>query len=135
VTETPLRVLVADDDDRIAELIRSILEEDGRFTVVARAADGMEAIDLAAVHHPDLVLMDIEMPGCDGIEATRLIHALDARQHVVIYTGSDEYADVRRAEAAGAVGYLHKDALKSPELAETLLVLHRNYERAVPDPE
>ena len=60
--------------------------------------------------------MDIGMPGLDGIDATRAIHARDAAQHVVIYTGSDEYDDVARADAAGAVGFLHKHALTSPDL-------------------
>ncbi len=131
----PFRVLIAEDDDRLAELIEAILGEDGRFMVVARAANGDEAVELAGEVHPDLVLMDIVMPACDGIEATRLIHELDARQHVVIYTGSDEFADVVKAEAAGAVGYLSKEALTSPDLADALSVLHENHERSLPDPE
>ena len=75
------------------------------------------------------------MPGLDGIDATRAIHARDADQHVVIYTGSDEYDDVARADAAGAAGFLHKHALTSPDLAEALHVLHTNYVSRVPDPE
>jgi DNA-binding NarL/FixJ family response regulator len=75
------------------------------------------------------------MPSCDGIEATRMIHELDASQHIVIYTGSDEYTDVARAEQAGASGFLHKDALTSPDLADALFVLHTNYERRLPDPD
>jgi two-component system response regulator DesR len=71
--------------------------------------------------------MDIGMPGRDGIAATRAIHERDAGQHVVIYTGSGEYDDVARADEAGAVGFLHKDALTSPELADALHVLHTNY--------
>jgi two-component system response regulator DesR len=79
--------------------------------------------------------MDIAMPGRDGIDATRAIHARDAAQHVVIYTGSDEYGDVARAEDAGAAGYLHKDALTSPDLADALHVLHTNYLSRIPDPD
>jgi two-component system chemotaxis response regulator CheY len=135
VSDPPLRVVVAEDDDRLAELIRTTLDDDGRFVVVARARNGDEAVQLAGEHHPDLVLMDIVMPLCDGITATRLIHELDASQHIVIYTGSEEYEDVAEAEAAGAVGYLHKAALMSPDLPNALLVLHRNYEHHVPDPE
>ena len=74
------------------------------------------------------------LPACGGIEATRLIHELNAGQHIVIYTGSDEFADVVKAEAAGAVGYLNKDALTSPDLADALVVLHRNHARSLPDP-
>lgn len=133
--ETPLRILVAEDDAHLADLVESILDEDGRFIVVGRAEDGDEAVRLCEEHAPDIVLMDIGMPGRDGIDATHAIHARDAGQHVVIYTGSDEYDDVARADAAGAVGFLHKHALTSPDLAEALHVLHTNYVNHVPDPE
>jgi DNA-binding NarL/FixJ family response regulator len=135
VDETPLRILVAEDDAQLAELVESMLGEDGRFIVVGRAEDGDEAVRLCEEHAPDIVLMDIGMPGRDGIDATHAIHARDAGQHVVIYTGSDEYDDVARADAAGAVGFLHKHALTSPDLAEALHVLHTNYLNRVPDPD
>jgi DNA-binding NarL/FixJ family response regulator len=135
VTDTPLRILIAEDDANLASLVDGLLDEDGRFIVVGRAATGDEAVQLCEQHTPDIVLMDIGMPGGDGIDATRAIHARDPGQHVVIYTGSEEYDDIGRAERAGAVGFLHKDALTSPDLADALHVLHTNYERAVPDPE
>lgn len=128
-------MVVAEDDERLAALIESILDADGRFVVVGHAADGDDAVRLVQQQRPDIVLMDIGMPTRDGIEATRMIHANDAGQHVVIYTGSDEYADVARADEAGAAGFLHKDALTSPELADALHVLHTNYRHGVPDPE
>jgi DNA-binding NarL/FixJ family response regulator len=135
VTDTPLRILIAEDDANLASLVDGLLDEDGRFIVVGRAATGDEAVQLCEQHTPDIVLMDIGMPGGDGIDATRAIHARDPGQHVVIYTGSEEYDDIGRAERAGAVGFLHKDALTSPDLADALHVLHTNYERAVPDPD
>ncbi|MCW2964666.1 MAG: two component transcriptional regulator, LuxR family [Actinomycetia bacterium] len=135
VTESPLRILLAEDDDHLATLVGTILDGDGRFTVVGRATTGDDAVALCAEHEPDIVLMDIGMPVRDGIDATRAIHARDPGQHVVIYTGSDEYSDVARAEDAGAVGYLHKDALTSPDVADALHVLHSNYLSSVPDPE
>jgi two-component system, NarL family, response regulator DesR len=135
VAQTPLRIVIAEDDDRLAALVEEILDGDGRFVVVGRATDGDEAIRICAETVPDIVLMDIAMPGRDGIDATRAIHANDAGQHVVIYTGSDEYGDVARAQEAGAAGYLHKDALTSPDLADALHVLHTNYVSSVPDPE
>jgi DNA-binding NarL/FixJ family response regulator len=125
-----MRVVIAEDDDSLAELIGTILDADGRFDVVGRARNGDEAVELAGELHPDVVLMDIVMPACDGIEATRLIHELDAERLVVIYTGSDEFADVVKAEAAGAEGYLSKEAVTSPDLAHALVVLHSNHERA-----
>jgi DNA-binding NarL/FixJ family response regulator len=131
---TPLRIVIAEDDERLAALVETILDGDGRFVVVGRASDGDEAVMLVAEHAPDIVLMDIGMPRRDGIDATRVIHQRDAGQHVVIYTGSDEYEDVARADAAGAAGFLHKDALTSPDLADVLHVLHTNYVSALPDP-
>lgn len=135
MTGAPLRILLAEDDDRLAALVEAILDRDGRFIVIGRARSGNDAVALSRQHEPDIVLMDIGMPGGDGIDATRAIHAIDPGQHVVIYTGSDEYGDIARAEDAGAVGYLHKDALASPELADALHVLHSNYVSSVPDPD
>jgi DNA-binding NarL/FixJ family response regulator len=129
VQDEMLRVIVAEDDDQLAELIASLLNEDPRFEVVGRARTGDEAVDLAGEHRPDIVLMDLSMPGCDGVEATRMIRELNADQHVVIYTGSADYDDVGRAEEAGAAGFLHKDAITSGEIADALDVLHRNFLR------
>jgi DNA-binding NarL/FixJ family response regulator len=133
VTEEPLRIAVCEDDDNLAALIAETLESDGRFIVVGRARTGEEAVALAEQHVPDVLLMDIGMPGLDGIEATRAIQSRDHGQHVVVYTGSGEYADVARADEAGAVGFLHKDALRSPDLAEAIFVLHANYVSGVSD--
>jgi DNA-binding NarL/FixJ family response regulator len=135
MTEIPLRIVIAEDDEKLALLVEEILDGDGRFIVVGRASDGDQAVRLVEEHAPDLVLMDIGMPGRDGIDATRAIHQRDSGQHVVIYTGSGEYEDVARADAAGAAGFLHKDALVSPDLADALHVLHTNYVSALPDPE
>ncbi|HVW89158.1 MAG TPA: response regulator transcription factor, partial [Gaiellaceae bacterium] len=100
MTEAPLRIAVCEDDENLAALIAETLEGDGRFIVVGRARTGDEAIELAEQHAPDVMLMDIGMPGRDGIEATRAIQLRDNGQHVVVYTGSDEYADVARADEA-----------------------------------
>ena len=135
VSDSVLRILICEDDERLASLVAETLDADGRFVVVARATDGDEAVRLTREHAPDVVLMDIGMPGIDGIDATRAIHARDAGQHVVIYTGSDEYEDVARADAAGAVGFLHKEALTSPDLADAIHVLHANYVSSIPDPD
>jgi DNA-binding NarL/FixJ family response regulator len=135
MTESPLRILICDDDEKLANAVETILEDDGRFVCIGRATSGAQAVQIVEAEAPDIVLMDIGMPGLDGIDATRAIRDRDAGQHVVIYTGSDEYDDVARADEAGASGYLHKSALTSPDLADALLVLHTNYESRVPDPE
>jgi len=135
VSDRPLRILICEDDEPLAALVTETLAADGRFDVVARATNGDEAIRLAEEHTPDVVLMDIGMPGLDGIDATRAIRARDAAQHVVIYTGSDEYEDIGRADAAGAGGFLHKEALTSPDLPDAIQVLHTNYVSARTDPD
>jgi CheY-like chemotaxis protein len=75
VIENPLRILLAEDDDRLAELVGTILNGDGRFIVLGRARTGNDAVALCEEHEPDIVLMDIGMPGSDGIAATSAIHA------------------------------------------------------------
>ena len=130
-----LRIVIAEDDEHLSELVAQLLDGDGRFTVVGRAVDGDEAVRLTEDHAPDIVLMDIGMPGQDGLAATRAIHALNAEQHVVIYTGSSEYEDIARSEEAGAVGFLHKDALASPDLPEALHILHTNFVNRLPEPD
>ena len=106
----PLRVLVADDQPLFLESLATTLELDG-LDVVGKAHDGREAARLARLLLPDLVLMDLDMPVMDGIEATlRIREALPAAR-VVIVTGSDSAEDVDRARRAGATGYVTKDRL------------------------
>ena len=133
MTQSPLRILVVDDDANLAASVAEVLNDDGRFSVVGHAVDGAAALELVEREAPDVVLMDIALPGADGIDTTRAIHERDADQHVVIYTGSDEYGDVARADEAGAIGFLHKSVLTSPDLPDALAVLHENYVAAFPD--
>ena len=107
---TPIRVLVADDHPTFVRAVTLLLNGDPDIEVVGTAADGTEAIDLAMSCQPDVVLMDINMPGVDGIEATRQI--IDAAPHVAIValTMFDDDENVARALSTGAVGYLLKGA-------------------------
>lgn len=103
-----IRLLIADDEDVFAELVEGLLSQDGRFEVVGRARDGKEAVALARTLRPDVAVMDIGMPGMDGIEATRRIRKADPTIGVVIFTGSDEERDVQRAREVGAAAYVQK---------------------------
>ncbi|MGW3964106.1 response regulator [Amycolatopsis sp. NPDC005003] len=106
-----IRVLLADDQPLIRSGFRALLDVEDDIEVVAEAGDGGEAVRLAVEHRPDIALVDVQMPGVDGIEATRRIAADPALAavHVVILTnyGVDEY--VFEALRAGAAGFLVKD--------------------------
>lgn len=102
-----MRVLLADDHQILRDGIRRGLESAGE-TVVGEAANGEEAVRLAAEHHPDLVLMDLSMPVMDGVQATRLIKSASPEIKVVVLSMHDDPAQTRAALQAGAVGYLSK---------------------------
>lgn len=107
---SPIRVLVADDHDLFAETLIALLADDDRIEVVGRAADGGEAVLLAYLYVPDVVLMDVHMPLVDGIEATAALSADIPAVRVVMLSSSSAVEDVERSHRAGAVGYLTKDA-------------------------
>jgi DNA-binding NarL/FixJ family response regulator len=105
-TARPLRVLVADDSDALRKRVCSELEEAG-LTVVGEAADGAQALTQAAVHRPDVVLMDLRMPRMDGIEATRTLRLQQPDTQVVLWTGDDNAQLDRAIRRSGArVGVL-----------------------------
>jgi len=116
-------VLLVDDDRLFAESVAARLSDDGRMDVVGIAADGAEAIELAATLEPDLVLMDIAMPGLDGVAATREIVGRSPATRVVMLTASTGRSDEEMSDEAGAIGYLHKHELDSPNVADSLLAL------------
>jgi DNA-binding NarL/FixJ family response regulator len=107
--EDPVRVLVADDEEPFRELVSILLALEDGIELVGSARDGAEAVALAASLQPDVILMDVEMPGMSGFEATEAITRRDAGARVVILTGTDGDADLARA--AGAEGYLTKDRI------------------------
>jgi DNA-binding NarL/FixJ family response regulator len=116
-------VLLVDDDRLFAESVAARLSDDGRMDVVGIAADGGEAIALASELEPDLVLMDIAMPGLDGVAATREIVGRSPSTRVVMLTASTGRSDEEMSDEAGAIGYLHKHELDSPNAADSLLAL------------
>ncbi len=104
-----ISVLIVDDEALMRAGLRMIVETAGDMTVAGEAASGRDALDAVALHQPDVVLMDIRMPGLDGLTATE---ALQARGHppaVIVLTTFDTDETVLRALQAGATGYLLKD--------------------------
>ena len=133
-----IRVLLADDQALVRGGFRVILESQPDIAVVGEAADGAEAIELARLHKPDVVLMDVRMPRLDGIEATRRLLAGETRTRILMLTTFDLDEYVYEAMRAGASGFLLKnsppaqlaeavrvvaagDALLSPEITRRLI--------------
>nr|BFF27154.1 response regulator transcription factor [Glycomyces mayteni] len=109
----PIRVLIADDHPVVRDGLRGMFARGGDIEVVGEAADGREAVDRALALEPDVVLMDLRMPGTDGVAAIRELGARGAAARVLVLTTYDTDSDVLPAIEAGAAGYLLKDA--SPE--------------------
>jgi NarL family two-component system response regulator YdfI len=105
----PIRILVADDHLIIRQGLRLILETEDGFDLVGEAADGAEAVRLCAGLHPAVVLMDLRMPGMDGLTAIERLHAEQPEVAVVILTTFNEDDLMMRGLQAGAKGYLLKD--------------------------
>jgi DNA-binding NarL/FixJ family response regulator len=104
-----IRVLVADDQALMRGGFRMILEAQEDIAVVGEAQDGADAVDEAVRQHPDVILMDVRMPGLDGIEATRRILAAGSRSRILMLTTFDFDEYVYEAIRAGASGFLLKD--------------------------
>jgi two-component system nitrate/nitrite response regulator NarL len=117
-----VRVLIADDEPLFVEMVEALLASDGRFAVVGRANNGVEAVDLATTLSPDVTLMDISMPLVDGIEATRRIRERQPEACILILTGSSIATEIDRSRQAGAAGFLTKDSVGS-QLVEAILDL------------
>lgn len=118
-----IRVLIVDDDRLFAESAATMLGADARLEVVGIASDGAEAVSVAEDLQPDLVLMDIAMPNVDGVEATRRIGSCCPGARIVMLTASSGRSDQEASGEAGAIGYLQKDELDSPHVADSLVAL------------
>lgn len=124
-----IRILLVDDHPVVRAGLRAMLDQQPDLEVIAEAADGHDAVAQARRLQPEVVLMDIQMPGSDGIEATRLITALDPAPRVLILTTYDTDADILPAIENGATGYLLKDtppndlyrAIRQAAAGETVL--------------
>jgi len=121
--KTPIRLLIVDDQRLMREGLRTLLELESGFEIVSEAANGQAALEAYAELTPDVVLMDIRMPGMDGVEATRRLSAQWPEARVIILTTFDDDANVFEGLRAGAVGYLLKD-LSGQELADAIRTVY-----------
>ena len=121
----PIKVMIVDDHELVREGLRSVLVQEPAVDVVGEAANGEQAVEAATRLRPDVVLMDLQMPGLDGIEALTRIRAKAPEIQVVVLTNFATDQKVRDAVAAGAIGYLLKDVLK----AELLQAIRNAHER------
>ena len=118
------RILVAEDDETFLDALEAVLTADGRFALAGRARNGREAVDLAARLKLDAVVMDIEMPELDGVEATRQLLEHKPDLPVVAISGHEYEERVLEIRAAGAADYVRKSRVDE-DLAATLLALLR----------
>lgn len=122
-----ISIVIVDDHEVVRNGIRSYLEKLTQFQVVGEAASGEEAIKLVSEHIPDIVLLDLIMPGMDGVETTRRIKQISPRTQVVVLTSYHEDVHIFPALKAGAISYILKD-MKMEKLVEAL---HRAAQKEV----
>jgi DNA-binding NarL/FixJ family response regulator len=109
----PIRVLIVDDHEIVREGLQTLLGEETEFEVIGTAGNSDEAVAMVKRHKPDVVLMDVILPGVDGIETTRRVIATNSSTRVLMLTSYSDDQRVREAIQAGAIGYLLKDVLKA----------------------
>jgi DNA-binding NarL/FixJ family response regulator len=114
-----VRVLLADDNARFRSVLRRLLERDHEIQVVAEASSGDEAIDMVDEHLPDVVLMDVSMPGLDGLEATYELKARMPELTVLMLSVGDKEQEIAAGLAGGAAEYLLKGGPAS-EIVEAI---------------
>jgi NarL family two-component system response regulator LiaR len=118
-----IKVLIADDHAVVREGTRQILEQEPDIAVLGEAADGEEAVRLAAANQPDVVIMDVSMPRVDGISATKQIKAHNPKIAVLVLSAYDDDQFVFSLLEAGAAGYLLK-SVRGHELVEAIRAVH-----------
>ena len=122
----PIRVLLVDDHQVVRRGLRTFLEVQGDIEVVGEAADGQEGVERAAELRPDVILMDVKMPGTDGIDALRLLREAGSTARVLVVTSFTEQRTVVPALKAGAAGYVYKD-VDPVALADAIRSVHAGH--------
>lgn len=102
------KIIIVDDDEWIRIILRELIEKDKRYKVVAEAENGMEAIHHYKIHVADVVLMDMNMPVLNGLEALKTIMEMDPDARVIIVSAVDDHSEIQNALTMGAFEYLQK---------------------------
>jgi DNA-binding NarL/FixJ family response regulator len=129
-TGAPIRVLIADDHPVVRSGLAGVISQQPELELVAEAQDGQRALERYREHHPDVVLMDLRMPGMDGVSAIRAIRSEFPEARILALTTYEGDVDIHRALEAGARGYLIKDMLLTDVLT-AIRAVHRG-ERVIP---
>jgi two-component system NarL family response regulator len=118
-----IRIMVADDHSIVRDGIISIVAAEKDLQLVAQAGDGIKAVELVKKHPPDILLLDLRMPGRDGLEVIAEIKSLQLQTRVIVLTTFESEQDIHKALKAGARGYLLKDTPR-PELLDAIRRVH-----------
>ena len=118
-----IRILIADDHPIVRDGLSAVLETQSDFEIVGQAANGQQAVTQAITSHPDVILLDLELPDIDGVAALQAIRAATPRARVIVFTAFDTDERILGAVQAGAQGFLLKGAPRE-ELFQAIRVVH-----------
>lgn len=123
----PIRILIVDDHPALRAGLRALIASQPDMQLIAESGDGREGVEMFRLHRPDIVLMDLRLPGMSGVEAILAIRSDDPAARVIVNTTYDADEDIHRAIQSGAKSYLLKD-MPQEEIFEVIRAVHRGHE-------